>query len=95
MSLFTRAAQAATTAHPAATADEQDALRRKLRRNAALTDASQAQALAGRVASHATALLIRLNDDADGRVPLDEAAFQAAVAEARALRRELQTLLAR
>lgn len=87
MSLFTRAP------HPAATIDEQAALRRELLRVVALADATQGQMLAGRLAVRATALRIRLEGDANGRVPMDDAAFRAAVDEAAALRAALQLAL--
>ena len=89
MHLFTPRPVAATD-HPAATADEQAALRRKLLRGVALADAAQAQTLAGQLAARATALRIRLERDADGRDPMDETAFRAAIEEACRLRAALQ-----
>lgn len=84
-----------TTTQPAATAAEQAALRRALLRDVALADATQGQTLAGRLAVRATALRIRLEGDANGRVPMDDAAFRAAVDEAASLRAALQLAMVR
>ena len=93
MHLFTHAPHPATA--PAATADEQAAVRREMLRDVALADAAQAQTLAGQLAAYATALRIRLEGDAGGRVLMDDDAFRAAVDEATALRVALQLALGR